>query len=72
MLTIKELREQLDKMEAEWLMTEYMGPFEDQTVMTDCYVRDEYGAITYKGIGHSRTIAAWEFGLIIEPENKRN
>ena len=70
MLTIKELRKQLDAMEAAWNMEDYMGPFEDQTIMVDRYIHDAYGSLIYKGISHARTVAAWELGLVIEPENR--
>ena len=65
MLTIKELREELDRLEFLWDMDEYMGAFEDQTVMGDCYHNEKY-----EGIGPARIVPYWELGLCIFQEGK--
>ena len=71
-LSVKDPREYLDGMEAKWTPDndEYLGKFEDQAVMVDCFnYVDSENNFLYKGIGHARITYDGTLGFIIEPED---
>ena len=63
MMTIKELREILDRWEQDWTDKdqEFLGRFEDQVVVTDCFD----GKGKFAGIGAAKVLPQWELGLWI-------
>ena len=66
MLTIGELRKELDRLESLWDMDEYLGKFENQPIMVDCLKDGKYA-----GIGHARIVPYWELGLCFFQDSTR-
>jgi hypothetical protein len=77
LITIKQLREQLDAWEADWTVADvqYLGTFEGQPVLTDCYAfgttRTRSGPNAYQGLGPAKLIPHWELGLVIAQDDSK-
>jgi len=70
-MSVKDLRVYLDEREAIWTPEDdqYLGKFEDQSVMVDCFKNEGEHKFSYKGIGHARISYDGTLGFIIEPTN---
>jgi hypothetical protein len=68
-LTVKKLREMLDFQEANWdqVDVQYLGKFEDITIMCEVYDCPAFGDIKYKGVGHSQLEFNYELGITVIP-----
>jgi hypothetical protein len=77
LITIKQLREQLDAWEADWTESDvqYLGSFEGQPVLTDSYAfgktRSRSGPNAYQGLGAAKLIPYWELGLVIAQDDSK-
>lgn len=60
-MTIKELREYLNKLESSWTAqdTTYLGEYEDQQIMVMHHKNGQY-----IGVGPGQPVAAYEFGIV--------
>lgn len=70
-LSIKDLRDYLDKEESEWTddIEDHFGKFEDQAILVDCFAIDDERKFRYKGVGHTRISKDLTMGYIIEPSD---
>jgi len=70
-LSVKDLRVYLDEWESKWTPEDdqYLGKFEDQAILVDCFKNEGEHKFSYKGIGHTRIIYDGTLGFIIEPSD---